>query len=193
MLRFSIVPSPDDDICREDDEQLILRAASDVDAFAELYRRYVPLVYRYLLSLTGNPDDAADLTQHAFIRALERLPRYQGRGSFAAWLLQIARNAAIDAHRRRRRLLSWDLVARQDEPIAEHSVEATVDHHESLAILHALVKRLPVEKRDLLALRFGGGLTCREIALVVGKSEEAVKKQLSRTVRQLTEAYHDQL
>jgi RNA polymerase sigma factor (sigma-70 family) len=189
MLRFSIVARPGDEPGQED-EQLVERAA-DEDAFAELYRRHVALVYRYLLGFTGNPDEAADLTQHTFTRALERLPRYEGRGSFSAWLLRIARNAAIDAYRRRRRLLPWDLLSEQHELAAEQNVESIVTHHESLAALRVLVARLPAEKRDLLALRFGAGLTCREIGAVVGKSEEAVKKQIARIVHQLTEAYHE--
>src|SRR5579875_2591933 len=86
------------------DEALVRRAQADAVAFAPLYERYLPRVYRYLYARTHDPDDAADLTQTVFVRALAGLPAYRPRGlPFAAWLFRIARNVATDAHRRRDR------------------------------------------------------------------------------------------
>lgn len=159
------------------------------DVCAALYREHSPAVYRYLLTRGGNPEDAADLTQQTFIRAFKHLGSYEGRAPIAAWLLRIARNAAIDAHRRRHPTLSWERLPERLQPVTETSIEAETEHNESLARLRLLIGRLPVEKRDLLALRFGAGLPSSEIAHVVGKSEAAVKKQLTRIVRQIREEY----
>lgn len=85
------------------DDALARRAATDLRAFSPLYTRHVDRVYRYLRSRGQAPEDAADLTAVAFERAIVGIRRYESRGAgFAAWILRIARNAAIDAERRRR-------------------------------------------------------------------------------------------
>src|SRR5690349_2706692 len=85
----------------ENDHSLVARAVHDADAFAELYHRHARRVFHYLLPYSDTAEDAADITHHVFLRALETLPRYQDRGSpFVVWLLRIARNAATDVYRR---------------------------------------------------------------------------------------------
>ena len=76
-----------------------------------LYQRYLPQIYRYLRARTGNADDAADLTQQVFLKALSALPGYRPCGRpFITWLLRIARNAVADFYRRRRPTVVFDLV-----------------------------------------------------------------------------------
>jgi RNA polymerase sigma-70 factor (ECF subfamily) len=175
----------------EDEAALVARARSDVDAFAELYRRHLPAVYRYLLGRAGDEEDAADLTQQAFAAAYASIDRYRGRGPFLAWVLRIARNAAIDAGRRRRPAISWESVSEYRHPVADESVESMAVRRETLHRLRLLLAALPEAKRDLLALRFGAGLTCREIGAVLNISEAAAKKRLERTLRELEAVYHD--
>jgi RNA polymerase sigma-70 factor (ECF subfamily) len=92
-----------------DDRELVRRATSDAEAWGELYRRYLPRVYRYARARSPNGDEAADLTQEIFLKASEALVRYRERGApFAAWLFRIARNAAIDRSRRRRPVVSLE-------------------------------------------------------------------------------------
>jgi RNA polymerase sigma-70 factor (ECF subfamily) len=71
--------------------------------------------------------------------------------------------------------------------------DAIAEKRERLARLRALLERIEPAKRELLALRFASDLSSREIAAVVGKSETAVKKQLTRTIAQLKEYYRDEL
>src|SRR5919106_2166514 len=77
---------------KEDGEEsgLAELAITDIEAFAELYRRHLTRVYRYHAAHVGNPKDAEDLTSQTFIAALEGIRSFGGRGSFAAWLLGIA-------------------------------------------------------------------------------------------------------
>ncbi len=107
-----------------------------------------------------------------------------------AWLLRIARNAAIDHERRRR---PWGglfgLEARPDPDPTPDQVAVTTDEHRAL---HAHLAALPAAQRDAIALRFGAGLTAREIGLVLGKGEEATQKLISRGMARLREVYRDE-
>jgi RNA polymerase sigma-70 factor (ECF subfamily) len=174
------------------DEVLVAAAKSDSASFGALYERYLPQVYRYLVTRASSPEEAADLTQAVFLKAYDGLARYKpGKAPFAAWLFRIARNAAIDSHRRERPVVPWER-APELESEAGSSGEDSVLRAERLRELRGLLAELEPEKRDLLALRYAGGLTSTEIASLVGKKPEAVKKQLQRTLQQLKEPYRDQ-
>lgn len=175
-----------------DERALIDRARVDSAAFAQLYRRYVDRVFRYLRTYTENEDDAADLTQHVFMRALEALPGYRNDGSpFGGWLFKIARNAATDAFRRRRRVLPWDHIPPELHPLSASDPEAASLQREALNQVRVLVSQLAPEKQELLALRFAGGLSSREIASLVGRSPAAVQKELVRIMWGLKEQCRD--
>lgn len=175
-----------------DEAALVQAAREDPAAFETLYRRYRDRVYWYLRGRTTTEEDAADLTQQVFVQVLDALPRYQvARGSFAAWLFRIARNAATDAHRRRRTTVAWDLVPEALQRALEDDVEAQVLRREALARLGALVTALDRDKRELLMLRFAARLPLADIALVIGKSEDATRMALARTLQRLKEQYHD--
>ncbi|HQE93025.1 MAG TPA: sigma factor [Anaerolineae bacterium] len=83
---------PDADLARQ-------AQAGEQAAFAALYRRYLPRVYRYFYVRTGAVQPAEDLTSQTFMAALESLPRYRERGTFAAWLFAIASRRYADACR----------------------------------------------------------------------------------------------
>ncbi len=178
----------------DSDEALVAAAREEPDQFGLLYERYLPGVYRYLVARVGRGDEAADLTQTVFMRAFKSLPTYRPkRAPFSAWLFRIARNAATDSLRRRRPSVSLDglpdvLIAASGE-----SPEALAEQSERLDRLRGHVEGLDSNKRELLVLRFAGDLTIREIAQVVGKSEAATRKQLTRTINALKEQYHDEL
>ncbi|HEY8707050.1 MAG TPA: sigma-70 family RNA polymerase sigma factor [Burkholderiaceae bacterium] len=90
---------------RDADDDLARRAASDTSAFAELYVRHREPVFRYLRARCRDDDDALELTAVTFEKALRAMDRYRPQaGGLRAWLVRIARNAAVDAHRRRRPL-----------------------------------------------------------------------------------------
>jgi RNA polymerase sigma-70 factor (ECF subfamily) len=153
--------------------------------FTLLYRQYVTRVYRYIYSRVGNQADAEDLTSQVFVAALEGIEKFDGRGSFPAWLFTIARNKIVDSYRKSRPIVSLDgipeRIAEDVDPLNRLSQEAQI--HELAQILAALSD----EQRTLLQLRFAAELTHAQIAEVLGKSEGAVKMTFSRLLRQLEE------
>lgn len=171
-----------------DDRHLVRAAQADPEAFAALYQRYFERVYRYVRARTANDDEAADLTQDIFLKAFDALPRYRERGlPFAAWLFRIARNRMVDLYRQRRATLDWYGLPESLQRSERGDPEALALHNDRLTRLGDAIGRLDADKQELLALRFAAGLTAKEIASVVNKSEAAVKKQFSRTLRSLKE------
>jgi RNA polymerase sigma-70 factor (ECF subfamily) len=185
------LPTDRDNPSLERDEELALAARSDPVAFGVLYQRHRLAVFRYLRARTPTEEDAGELTAVTFERALAAMPRYRSTGGgVVAWLLRIARNAAIDAGRRSP-TVAFDAgfadVARASSP-----EESALDR-ERLANVAAALSRLPAVQREALALRFAAGLSAREIGEVLGKTEQATQKLISRALAALREDYrHDQ-
>ncbi len=179
----SVVEGPDDAI--------VAAAQADPVAFGAIYDRYLPRIYRYLAAKAASPEDAADLTQTVFVKAFDGLGRYRpGPTPFASWLFRIARNTSVDSHRRARPAVSWEFVP-DIEADGVDSPEDALLRVERLRELRIALASLDRSKRDLLALRYAGGLTVAEIAPLIGKRPEAVKKQLQRILQDLKEHYRD--
>jgi RNA polymerase sigma-70 factor (ECF subfamily) len=175
----------------ERDDELALAARSDPVAFGVLYERHRLAVFRYLRTRAPSEEAAADLTAVAFERALGSIPKYRPRGGgVLAWLLRIARNAAIDAGRRTSTVPLLPDVA---DPRPSSSPEAAAIDRERHHALAAAVGRLPDVQRDALALRYAAGLTAAQIGEVLDKSDQATQKLISRALATLREEYrHDQ-
>jgi len=175
-----------------DEEALVQAAQRDIAAFGPLYARYQDRIYTYLCTRTGQAEDAADLTQQVFTQALAALPRYRARGiSIAAWLFRIARNVATDWQRCRRPMVPWDAVPEAFHPRAPETADGALLRRETFAPLYTLLAGLDAQTREALILRFTAQLTLAEIGAVLGKSEDAARKQITRALHTLKEQYHD--
>ena len=172
-------------------EELALQARTNSGAFGELYRQHREAVFRYLRARCRDEDLAVELTAVTFEKAFVGIGRYQTRGGgFVAWLLRIARNAATDHERHHRPLVpQWpmDSDRASDDPSPE-DLAVQADERRRLRLL---VADLPDLQRDALAMRFGSGLSAREIGEVIGKSEDATQKLISRAVARLKEVVDD--
>jgi RNA polymerase sigma-70 factor (ECF subfamily) len=174
----------------EEDETDARLARTDTAAFGRLYARHRMAVFRYLRARGFDEDDAADLTALTFERALARLDRYRrGDSGFVAWLIAIARNAAIDAHRRRS--VAGRLAFLVREPEWAPSPEDLVIADESDRDLAGRLGGLPPAMREAIVLRYAAGLSAREIGHVIGRSEAASAKLVSRGLAALREGYRD--
>ena len=170
------------------DEELAFEARTDPAAFGLLYEHHRLAVFRYLRTRSPSEDDAAELTAVAFERALAAMPRYRSTGGgILAWLLRIARNAAIDAGRRTSTVPLPD-----DEPDRRRAGEpdALVIERERRASLVAAINELPVIQREAIVLRYAARLTAREIGVVIDRSDQATQKLLSRALMTLRENQH---
>jgi len=162
-------------------------APSDVDAaFEDLYRQSRDDVYAYVAGLLRDRSAAEDVTAQAFERAYHRRRTFKpGRGSRRAWLFGIARNAALDELRRRRR---------RARLVAEPEDETLVPPHEGAevavrrAALRAAIAELSGRERELVALKFFAGLTNGEIATVIATSETNAGTKLHRVIQKLRRA-----
>src|SRR4030042_474735 len=138
-----------------DEMSLVQQAASDAEAFGELYSRHVKRIYNYIYYRTGDYQDAEDLTARVFQRALGHVGSFQDQGvPFSAWLYRIAHNLVANWHRDRSR--------RPVVPLEEHLLLTPgTQHPEALAVareqgdaLLRVVRRLPGERQQLLILKF---------------------------------------
>jgi RNA polymerase sigma-70 factor, ECF subfamily len=157
--------------------------------FGLLYQTHRLAVYRYLRARTRSDDEALDLAATTFERAFANLGRFRRRGGgVQAWLLRIARNTAIDAHRKRRPTVDLDAAGAD---LGRRAVQVGRVDQERIEMLD-LVARLPAAQGDALLLRYAGGLTAREIGFVIGKREGAVQKLIERGLAALREVLDDQ-
>jgi RNA polymerase sigma-70 factor, ECF subfamily len=177
FVRHGGLPSP------RDDEGLVLDAVirareGDADAVRLLYLRHADDVYSYVCSIVGEEHAAEDITQIVFARLEQRLQRYQpGSVPFAAWIIRVARNAAIDYVRAQRLVPS-------EEPF-DHDAETDDGSHGRLEAIREAFSALPADQREVLMLRFVAGLSPAEVARALGRSEPAIHALQHRGRRQL--------
>ena len=154
--------------------------------FIATYERYVWDIYGFLAYRTRSREEAEDLTQETFERALKAWPRFDPtRNDAKPWLLVIARNAYIDS-RRRERSRPRTVAARADaEPVTEDHELARMGGPEPE--VSAALARLKRREREALALRFGGDLKTAEVAQVLHVSVANAQQILSRALRRMRE------
>jgi RNA polymerase sigma-70 factor, ECF subfamily len=164
------------------------RRETSWDRFEALYRATRDDLYAYVFTLLRDRMAAEDVTALAFERAYRRRHLFNaGRGTERAWLFGIARNAALDELRKRKRTatLAADPADADAVPVQD-AADAVVRRTTVRAALDAL----PPRERELIALKFHAGLSNQELAKVLGVSESNVGTMLHRTMEKLRKACH---
>ena len=174
--------------------------AGDLTAFEELTTRHERRVYTLALRIVQNPQDAEDVTQEAFLSALESLANFREEASFATWLYRIATHAALKIIRKRKGLEVISLEAATEpqedydsiphpEFIADwkQSPEQLVERNETQRLLDDALALLDEKHRLVFVLRDVEGLSVKETAGALGLSEPNVKVRLLRARLQLRE------
>jgi RNA polymerase sigma factor (sigma-70 family) len=156
-------------------------------SFEALYRGSADAVYAYVASLLRDRSAAEEVTAAAFERAFRKHRSFDPRrGSQRAWLFGIARNAALDELRRRKRAATLTDEPADTEPAAESEAEAA----ERRATVRAALAVLEPHDRELIALKFHAGLGNAEIAAVLGISASNAGTRVHRALNRLREACH---
>jgi RNA polymerase sigma-70 factor (ECF subfamily) len=164
------------------EDTLVSRAqAGDRQAFAALVERYWDGLYRWLYHLTRDQHAAEDLTQEAFLKAYRSLGTFRAGSHFRAWLFRIAHNSFLNQRR----------AARPVQPMPEQlaTPEAGPDEQaatrETLHLLARAVERLPSDYRAAFLLRVEQGLSFRQIAKVLGLTEETARWRVFKARQRL--------
>ena len=179
-------------------EDLVRRAQTgESAAFAALYERFYARIYRYVFFKIGNATEAEDIAEEVFLRMLESIHTFKWRGRpFSSWLFRIAHNLIVDHFRKKSRERSTPL----DKAIGLSDPSSIdMDRHVAVKLAIDEVREAMVGltdlQREVISLRFAGGLSVLETAKAVGRKENAVKalqhagiKKLRRSLAQTQKA-----
>ena len=158
-------------------------------AFEDLYRAHLRDVYSYSYYRVGNHHDAEDLTEQTFLQAyrhFERARRESNGRPLRPWLIRIAHNLASNFHRDRARRPTSALDS--VDPVSHpHDTEHVVEGREELREVIDGLTELPDDRREALIMRFALGMSNREIARALGRTDGATKVLIHRAIRQLEE------
>lgn len=163
----------------------------DKAAFGRIIEAYQRPVYNLAYRMMGNPGEAEEAAQEAFIRAYTRLDSYNPKHKFSTWMLSITSNYCIDLLRKRRALL-----LSIDEPLPAHPAlqsekergpEPQLVMSEQQEMVQTLLQELPDDYREAVVLRYWYDMSYDEIADVMDTTVSAIKSRLFRARRQLAE------
>ncbi len=192
VLGARVEPTALSELAPDFDERLVVERArsGDQEALGDLYSFYFPRVYRYVAGRVWSTEDAEDVTEEIFLRVVANLKRFQWRGlPFGAWIFRIARNEVV-SHARRQQRRGAPAPLSDTIPDARQDHVAAYEQEVTLELVRDASARLPAAQRDVIAMRFGAGLSVAETASTLGKTENNVKvlqhkavARLRRTVR----------
>lgn len=157
--------------------------------FEALYQTHLRDVYSYSFYRVGNHHDAEDLTEQAFLQAyrhFDRARRESDGRPMRPWLIRIAHNLASNHHRDRSRRPEANIEA-VEPPAHPHSTERIFEGREELRLVMRKLDGLPEDRREVLIMRFSLGMSNREIARALGRSDGATKVLIHRALKQLEE------
>lgn len=164
-------------------------AAGETRLYGRLVERHQRPLFWSVMRIVGDPDEADDVVQEAFVRAYERLDDYDPAYRFSTWLYTIARNRALNVVRRRRIRGFLSLSRPETAPPlpSGDDASAAVEDAETAAALAACRETLPADQREAFDLRHADGMAYAEIAAATGVPEGTVMSRLHRARRKMRE------
>ncbi|HSS19508.1 MAG TPA: peroxidase-related enzyme [Pyrinomonadaceae bacterium] len=178
-------PLAEESVSADPDAEFVARVkAGDTDAFEELVRRHGRRVYRSLIGLLGNAEEAEDALQDAFLKAFQHLPEFEGRARFSTWLVRIALNTGLQRLRGRK---DFETLDDDSEEFRPRRIQAWQDNPEDLysreelkRLVETEVMKLPSKYRVALMLRDLEELSTEEAANVLGLTIPGLKARVLR-------------
>lgn len=164
--------------------------AGNLQLLSLLFERHHRRLYGFLFHITFHKETAEDMVQQVFYRILKYRERFTGDGEFVHWMFAIARNVLMDQHKRKKLLLHDSPVDDMADRVAGHTdLEDTLNRKQHAANLQQAMLKLSDDDRTLLSLSRFDELRHREIAEIMGISENAVKVRVYRAMQQLKQIY----
>lgn len=165
----------------------------DVNAFEVLVTKYEKTVYNLALRMTGNAEDAADMTQETFLKAYRSLKSFRGDSRFSVWLYRICSNVCLDFLRSKSRKSASSLTVENDEgeeveleiPDGSQNPEEKLLSSLTREAIQRGLDSLPAEQREILLLREISGLSYEEISRTLGLELSTVKTRIFRARKRL--------
>jgi RNA polymerase sigma-70 factor, ECF subfamily len=160
---------------KSDKEQIALYMRGDVNALSELVERYRRPLFGFIIKMTEGKDDADEIFQEIWVRAIKHIDRYEDR-KLLSWLFRIAHNLIIDRARRRKDLVSLDQENEHEHALSEvlpgtGPSPADDSGNEDLRLrIRTAVEALPDEQKEVFLMRMEGDLSFKEIAKIQGTS-----------------------
>ncbi|MBR3557065.1 MAG: sigma-70 family RNA polymerase sigma factor [Oscillospiraceae bacterium] len=180
----------------------MIRAVVDgnTNAFEDLVLEYQKQVYHITLKMTGNEEDAFDLSQETFLKAFRALPTFRGEAGFGSWLYRMASNLCIDFLRKRKRQGSGQIISLDEEeedrrprelPDLRYEPQSSLEKKEMRQKVQEGLQRLPHEQRLILVMRDVEGFSYQEISdalkIELGTVKSRIYRARAHLARLLTE------
>jgi len=180
-----------------EEKELIKKAQKEPEAFAELYDKYYPQIFGYILKRIADLEIAQDITSETFFKALKNLWKFRWKNiSFSAWLYRIANNEIANYFRKNKKYsISLEKLKEKGfEPISLHNPEAEflkaqeeLKKHQDFLKIQEKISQLPIKYQEVITLRFFEKKKIKEIAEILGKKEGTIKSLLHRGLEKLKE------
>ncbi len=185
-----------------EEEAKIIRAVVDgnANAFEDLVLEYQKQVYHIALKMTGNEEDALDLSQETFLKAFRTLPSFRGEAGFGSWLYRMTANLCIDFLRKKKRQGSEQILSLDAEeedrrptelPDLRYEPQSALEKKETREKVQAGLQKLPHEQRLILVLRDVEGFSYQEISdalkIELGTVKSRIYRARAHLARLLTE------
>ncbi len=163
-------------------KKLARQAKKDKQALGELYEALFDRVYAYFFYRVAIQEVAEDLTQQLFLKVISALASYRlTRRPFSAWVFKIAHNLLVDYYRQKKDEVTLEVGL----PFEDKSAQAELEQLEERAILEKALRKIKDDYREVVYLRFLVGLSVKETAYAMGRSESAIKLLQLRALRAL--------
>ena len=183
----------------EDLSWVQLTLNGDKEAFRHIVVKYHGMIYDLCKRMLGQAEEAEDITQETFLRAFRKLSTYQLSYKFSTWLYTVSLNV-IRNHRRRRwlkRMLSLDVEHEGNaiiEPVdTRYDPEESIKSQRANALIDSMLNSLKADWKEPFFLHYIKNLSCKEVAQILGISEESVKVRLFRSRSFLERKFRSQL
>jgi RNA polymerase sigma-70 factor (ECF subfamily) len=171
---------------QEKEKELVLKAGTSMDAFAELYEYYVDGIYGYVLRRVGNASDAEDITARTFEKALGGIGSFKWKGaSFCSWLVRIAANTVVDHYRREGKAKMVDLEEVLPQLETSENPTAGIELEEERRLLLKAMAGLPEKYRVVIELKFVDEIDNQVIADTIGCTKGNLAVRLHRALKAL--------